>query len=82
VGTRPDPCAVAVWFRGWKMPVKEEEKGIITIHNVHKTYLLGVEGVPALRGRNLPPPPSLSPFIPLSGSGFALHRCESEHRAR
>jgi len=25
---------------------------IVTAHNIHKTYLLGVEGVPALRGLN------------------------------
>jgi putative ABC transport system ATP-binding protein len=27
-----------------------ERKDIIVLNNVHKTYLLGVEGVPALRG--------------------------------
>lgn len=30
-----------------------EEEDVITIRNVHKTYLIGVEGVPALRGVSL-----------------------------
>jgi hypothetical protein len=29
----------------------DSEDCIVRIHNVHKTYLLGVEGVPALRGK-------------------------------
>ena len=29
--------------------VEGDERPIIVLHNVHKTYLLGVEGVPALR---------------------------------
>lgn len=32
---------------------KSEEKAIISVKNVHKTYLLGLEGVPALRGVSL-----------------------------
>ncbi len=32
--------------------VKDEH--IVIAHNVHKTYLLGVEGVPALRGTRSP----------------------------
>ena len=31
----------------------EEEDNVIRLNNVHKTYLLGVEGVPALRGISL-----------------------------
>jgi len=30
-----------------------EEEYVIVVNNVHKTYLLGVEGVPALRGVTL-----------------------------
>jgi putative ABC transport system ATP-binding protein len=33
--------------------VEEEDEVVIRIENVHKTYLLGVEGVPALRGVSL-----------------------------
>jgi len=33
--------------------VDEEDEVVIRIENVHKTYLLGVEGVPALRGVSL-----------------------------
>jgi ABC-type glutathione transport system ATPase component len=29
---------------------KTEEDYVVTLNNIHKTYLLGVEGVPALRG--------------------------------
>lgn len=32
---------------------KDHSKEIIRLVNVHKTYLLGLEGVPALRGVNL-----------------------------
>jgi hypothetical protein len=39
-------------------PVVEPEV-IVDIKNIHKTYLLGVEGVPALRYN--PPPPLLTP---------------------
>lgn len=33
--------------------IKEDTKEVIKLVNVHKTYLLGLEGVPALRGVNL-----------------------------
>ena len=33
--------------------IKEDSKEVIKLVNVHKTYLLGLEGVPALRGVNL-----------------------------
>ncbi len=33
--------------------IKEDAKEVIRLVNVHKTYLLGLEGVPALRGVNL-----------------------------
>ena len=33
--------------------IKENAKEVIKLVNVHKTYLLGLEGVPALRGVNL-----------------------------
>ena len=33
--------------------IDEDTKEVIKIVNVHKTYLLGIEGVPALRGVNL-----------------------------
>lgn len=33
--------------------VDEDSKEVIKLINVHKTYLLGIEGVPALRGVNL-----------------------------
>ena len=35
------------------MEIDEDTKEVIKIVNVHKTYLLGIEGVPALRGVNL-----------------------------
>ena len=33
--------------------IDEDSKEVIKLVNVHKTYLLGLEGVPALRGVNL-----------------------------
>ena len=33
--------------------INEDSKEVIKLVNVHKTYLLGLEGVPALRGVNL-----------------------------
>jgi putative ABC transport system ATP-binding protein len=33
--------------------IHEDSKEVIKLINVHKTYLLGLEGVPALRGVNL-----------------------------
>lgn len=33
--------------------IKDDAKEVIKLVNVHKTYLLGLEGVPALRGVNL-----------------------------
>lgn len=33
--------------------IKDDAKEVIRLVNVHKTYLLGLEGVPALRGVNL-----------------------------
>lgn len=36
-----------------KVHLENEEEIIIKLHNIHKTYLLGVEGVPALRGVSL-----------------------------
>ena len=33
--------------------IDETSREVIKIVNVHKTYLLGIEGVPALRGVNL-----------------------------
>jgi putative ABC transport system ATP-binding protein len=33
--------------------INEQSKEVIKLVNVHKTYLLGLEGVPALRGVNL-----------------------------
>jgi putative ABC transport system ATP-binding protein len=33
--------------------VKDTSNEVIRLVNVHKTYLLGLEGVPALRGVNL-----------------------------
>jgi len=33
--------------------IEETSHEVIKIVNVHKTYLLGIEGVPALRGVNL-----------------------------
>lgn len=36
-----------------KDDLDEEEKAIISVKNVHKTYLLGLTGVPALRGVSL-----------------------------
>ena len=33
--------------------IEETFREVIKIVNVHKTYLLGIEGVPALRGVNL-----------------------------
>ena len=33
--------------------IHEDSKEVIKLVNVHKTYLLGLEGVPALRGVNL-----------------------------
>ena len=33
--------------------INEDAKDVIKLVNVHKTYLLGLEGVPALRGVNL-----------------------------
>ena len=33
--------------------VNEDDEYIMKLENVHKTYLLGVEGVPALRGIDL-----------------------------
>jgi putative ABC transport system ATP-binding protein len=33
--------------------IKEVDREVIKLMNVHKTYLLGLEGVPALRGVNL-----------------------------
>ena len=33
--------------------IDEASREVIKIVNVHKTYLLGIEGVPALRGVNL-----------------------------
>lgn len=33
--------------------IDETSQEVIKIVNVHKTYLLGIEGVPALRGVNL-----------------------------
>jgi putative ABC transport system ATP-binding protein len=33
--------------------INENSKEVIKLVNVHKTYLLGLEGVPALRGVNL-----------------------------
>eukprot|EP01102_Stenamoeba_stenopodia_P019168 TRINITY_DN7153_c0_g1_i1.p1 TRINITY_DN7153_c0_g1~~TRINITY_DN7153_c0_g1_i1.p1 ORF type:complete len:388 (+),score=83.91 TRINITY_DN7153_c0_g1_i1:1521-2684(+) len=36
-----------------KVHVENEDEIIIKLHNIHKTYLLGVEGVPALRGVSL-----------------------------
>ena len=33
--------------------IDEMSREVIKIVNVHKTYLLGIEGVPALRGVNL-----------------------------
>lgn len=35
------------------MEIDEDTREVIKIVNVHKTYLLGIEGVPALRGVNL-----------------------------
>lgn len=32
---------------------REDDALVITMNNIHKTYLLGVEGVPALRGVSL-----------------------------
>ena len=33
--------------------IDESSREVVKIVNVHKTYLLGIEGVPALRGVNL-----------------------------
>ena len=33
--------------------IDETSREVVKIVNVHKTYLLGIEGVPALRGVNL-----------------------------
>lgn len=33
--------------------IEETSREVIKIVNVHKTYLLGIEGVPALRGVNV-----------------------------
>lgn len=35
------------------LEIDEDTREVIKIVNVHKTYLLGIEGVPALRGVNL-----------------------------
>ena len=48
-----DPDEEAVLSDSDEDQIKEGTKEVIKLLNVHKTYLLGLEGVPALRGVNL-----------------------------
>ena len=50
---RSSAAAVHVCVRGASSVDAATAPPIVSAHNLHKTYLLGVEGVPALRGVNL-----------------------------
>ena len=47
------PQAVDIYESDDEEEAKDNSNEVIRLVNVHKTYLLGLEGVPALRGVNL-----------------------------